>query len=160
MQSKLTKPCWNKKINSSSSFAVSAHLQKNRTVHIFYPLEPQPSESPIEWKQNVKWLFKKQEEVFSMTSQGTCFRLLLHLQFLVFILLKLCPHRKHLLLKFRSTQLKDVQHKRKLDILHAAKLKITINLFEIFWWQHLISQTLLSKRPTLRTLAFTDSFSL
>lgn len=74
-------------------------------------------------------------DMFSMTSQGTCFRLLLHLQFLVFNLLKLWPHRTHLLLQFSSAQLKDVQHKRKFDILNAAKLKCTQkSLYKYFGW--------------------------
>lgn len=66
-------------------------------------------------------------DAFSLTSKGTCFRLLLHLQFLVFNLLKLWPHRNHLLLQFSSAQLIDVQHKRKFDILNAAKLKCIQN---------------------------------
>lgn len=86
--------------------------------------------------------------------------LLLFLQFFVLHLLELGPDGQHFLLELRGAQLIDVQHQRELDILqHTSpqnktfRSKCDVN-------DLLLREKVGCWRPTLRTFALTDSFSL
>lgn len=86
--------------------------------------------------------------------------MLLLLQLLVLDLLKPGPDGQHFLLQLAGAQLINVQHERKLDVLHDAKKEacfIYLSLFEAVKLKWLPRK---SRNQTLRTFALTASFSL